>query len=104
MITGATIQAKRIRNRIAGHILCRKLGDYSRGRLSDVENEVLAALPEELARIDGALDELIKAKSAIQQTAAALGWPVTPNRFEGKARRSKPKTYQQRQQQLGGIL
>jgi hypothetical protein len=75
MTTGATIKAKRIQAGIAGHILCRELGNYARSRLSGVENEVLAVRPEELARIDGALDELIRARSVVRQTAAALGRP-----------------------------
>jgi hypothetical protein len=73
--TGATLRAKRISAGIAGHVLCRKVQNLSRGRLSGIENEYLTATAEELARIDGVLDELIKAKSVLRQTAAALGWP-----------------------------
>ena len=75
MITGATIKSKRIQAGIPGHVLCSKLGDYVRSRLSGIENEYLTVTPDELARIDAALDELIRAKSVLQQTATALGWP-----------------------------
>jgi hypothetical protein len=75
MITGATIRAKRIQAGIAGHVLCRKLGDYARSRLSGVENEYLTVSPEELAHIDAVLDGLIEAKGILQQHAADLGWP-----------------------------
>jgi hypothetical protein len=76
MITGATIKSKRIQAGIAGHILCRKLGDYARSRLSGIENEYLTVTQQELARIDAALDGLINAKSSIDQFAASLGWPI----------------------------
>ena len=75
MITGSTIKSKRIQAGIAGHILCSKLGDYARSRLSGIENEYLTVAADELARIDAALDDLIRAKGILQQTAAALGWP-----------------------------
>ena len=75
MITGQTIKSKRIQAGIAGHILCRKVGAYPRSRLSVVENQVIPVSPEELARIDAVLDDLIRAKGVLQQTAAALGWP-----------------------------
>jgi hypothetical protein len=75
MITGATIRSKRTAAGIAGHILCRKLENLSRGRLSGIENEYLTATPDELARIDRVLNELIKAKAVLRQTAIALGWP-----------------------------
>jgi hypothetical protein len=75
MTTGATIKAKRIQAGIAGHVLCRELGNYARSRLSGVENEVLTVRPEELARIDDALNGLIQAKGILRQIAEDLGWP-----------------------------
>jgi hypothetical protein len=57
-------------------VLCRKVQYHlSRGRLSGIENGYYSATTEELAIIDTALDELIKAKAVLQQTAAALGCP-----------------------------
>jgi hypothetical protein len=76
MTTGATIKSKRIQAGIAGHILCSKLGDYARSRLSGIENGYLPATSDELARIDAALEDLIRAKAVLQQTATALGWPM----------------------------
>ena len=75
MITGATLKAKRIQAGIAGHVLCRRLGGCSRSRLSGIENCYLTATQEELIRIDAVLDDLIRAKAVLKQTAAALGWP-----------------------------
>jgi hypothetical protein len=75
MTRGATIRAKRIQAGIAGHILCRELGNYARSRLSGVENEYLNVSHEELARIDAALEGLIEAKRTLRQIAEDLGWP-----------------------------
>jgi hypothetical protein len=74
MITGMSLKKKRVTAGIPGHILCKKLGK-ARSRLSDIEREYVRATPEELAQIDAALDDLIRAKGVLQQTAAALGWP-----------------------------
>jgi transcriptional regulator with XRE-family HTH domain len=75
MIDTATIRTKRTAAGIAGNLVCKKLG-MARSRLSDVERGYVTPSPEELARIDAALDELIRAKSAIDRVAAALGWPL----------------------------
>lgn len=74
MINGATTKSKRIAAGIAGHVLCKKLG-IARSRLTAIERGYVTATPEDLLRLDEALDNLIRAKTVIQQTAAALGWP-----------------------------
>lgn len=76
MISGATIKAKRNQAGIAGHLLSRKLG-FARSKLTAIERGYITATPQELACIDRALDELIRAKEVLEQTAAALGWPGT---------------------------
>lgn len=75
MIEAATIKAKRTAAGIAGNILCKKIGT-ARSRLSDIERGFITPSPEELARIDRALDELIEAKSVIDRVAASMGWPL----------------------------
>jgi transcriptional regulator with XRE-family HTH domain len=70
-----TLKARRTAAGIAGNILCKKLG-MARSRLSDIERGFVTASPEELDRIDAALDSLIQTKAIIQKTAAALGWPL----------------------------
>jgi transcriptional regulator with XRE-family HTH domain len=75
MITPATIKSKRTAAGIAGSILCKRFGTV-RSRLSDIERGYVMPSPEELIRLDAVLDELIRNKSVIQQTAASLGWPV----------------------------
>jgi transcriptional regulator with XRE-family HTH domain len=75
MVNGTTIKEKRITAGIAGHVLCKKLA-IARSRLSDLERGYVTPHPEEFTRINAALDELIHAKLAIRQAAAAAGWPV----------------------------
>jgi transcriptional regulator with XRE-family HTH domain len=74
MVNSATLKTKRTSAGIPGVVLCMKLG-IARSRLSDIERGYVSATPEDLARIDVALEDLIRAKSAMQQTAAELGWP-----------------------------
>jgi transcriptional regulator with XRE-family HTH domain len=75
MINAITLKAKRNAAGIAGNLLCKKFG-IARSRLSNIERGFITASPEELARLDAVLDELIRAKAVIEKTAAALGWPV----------------------------
>jgi transcriptional regulator with XRE-family HTH domain len=75
MIDAITLRIKRTGAGIAGNLLCKKFG-IARSRLSDIERGYVTASPDELARMDAALDELIQAKSVLQKTAAELGWPV----------------------------
>ncbi len=76
MVTGTSLKAKRNAAGIAGHVLCKKLA-IARSRLSDIERGYVAPTTQDLARIDAALDDLIRAKSVLQKTAAALGWPLS---------------------------
>jgi transcriptional regulator with XRE-family HTH domain len=76
MISGATIKAKRNSANIAGHILSRKLG-FARSKLTAIERGYVTPSPDDLIRIETALDELIRTKVALERIAADLGWPVT---------------------------
>jgi len=73
-MVGSGLRARRAVAGIAGVLLCQKVG-ISRSRLSDIERQATAVTPDELARLNVALDELIRAKSEIRKTAAAVGWP-----------------------------
>jgi transcriptional regulator with XRE-family HTH domain len=73
-MTGNALRAKRMEFAISGYAVCRKCG-FSRSRLSNIERGYITPTPDELTRISGALDDLIRAKLVLQQTAAALGWP-----------------------------
>jgi transcriptional regulator with XRE-family HTH domain len=74
MISATTIRAKRTAAGIVGQVLCRRCG-IGRTRLSDIERGYVTAAPEELARLDSALDELIKTKSIVENLATSMGWP-----------------------------
>jgi transcriptional regulator with XRE-family HTH domain len=75
MSQAESFKAKRAAAGIAGNILCKKLG-IARSRLSDIERGYVVASPAELARMENALDELIRTKSVIDQVATSLGWPT----------------------------
>jgi transcriptional regulator with XRE-family HTH domain len=75
MISGATIKSKRVAADISGIVLCMKIGK-GRSYLSDLERGYVTATPDELAQIDAALDQLIRAKAIIREAAEAVGWPV----------------------------
>jgi transcriptional regulator with XRE-family HTH domain len=75
MIDAARIKAKRAAAGIAGSVLCKKIG-IARSRLSNIERGYLTASPEELARLDAALNELISAQSEIDRVAVSMGWPT----------------------------
>ena len=74
MIAAAIIKAKRSAAGIPGSILCKRIG-IARSRLSDIERGYVTARPEELLRIESALEQLIQDKNAIEDVAASLGWP-----------------------------
>lgn len=69
------LKQKRILAGISGSVLCAKVA-LSRSRLSLIERGYVHPLEEELARVEAALDELIRAKSVMEQVAASMGWPV----------------------------
>jgi hypothetical protein len=75
-ITGTTLRAKRVAAGIAGQVVCTKLA-FARSKLTAIERGYTFATPDELARIDAVLDDLIRAKGVLRQTAAALGWPLS---------------------------
>jgi transcriptional regulator with XRE-family HTH domain len=74
MIEVAKLRAKRTAAGIVGIVLSRKAG-MARSRLSDIERGYVTPSPDELARLDAVLDQLIEAKSVLRRTAASLGWP-----------------------------
>jgi transcriptional regulator with XRE-family HTH domain len=69
------LKTKRVVAGISGSVLCAKAG-LSRSRLSLIERGYVNPAPEELARINTALDQLIEAKSVIERVAASVGWPT----------------------------
>jgi transcriptional regulator with XRE-family HTH domain len=73
------LKVKRLTAGIPGSVLCVKIG-LSRSRLSLIERGYVNPVPEELARINSALDQLIRAKAVIEQVAASIGWPIPGSR------------------------
>lgn len=69
------LKSKRQAAEISGSVLCAKAG-ISRSRLSLIERGVVCPGPEETARIRGALEQLIEAKSVMDRVAALMGWPT----------------------------
>lgn len=74
MTTATTLRVKRTTAGIPGIILSKKIG-MARSRLSDIERGHTTASQNELARIDEALEELIRVKDAVHDLASTLGWP-----------------------------
>jgi hypothetical protein len=74
-VTGSEIRAKRVAAGISGVILCVK-ADIGRTRLSGIERETILASPDEAARIETALEQLILAKQECNRLAASMGWPT----------------------------
>ncbi len=73
-MVGNALRTKRAVAGIAGAVLCQKAG-INRSYLSALERGTATATPDEIKRLNTALDDLIRAKSEIQKTAAAVGWP-----------------------------
>jgi transcriptional regulator with XRE-family HTH domain len=69
------LRSKRITAEISAALLAAK-AKVNRSRLSNIERGYVQPGEEELQRLGAALDELIKAKAAIQKAATAVGWPV----------------------------
>jgi hypothetical protein len=75
------LKVKRLTAGISGSVLCAK-AKISRSRLSLIERGYICPDAEEVSRIDTALDQLIQAKSVIDQVAASMGWPMGAHRDE----------------------
>jgi transcriptional regulator with XRE-family HTH domain len=73
------LKLRRMAAGISGSVLCAK-ANISRSRLSLIEHEYISPGAEEVSRINSALDQLIQAKSVIDNVAASLGWPVGARR------------------------
>jgi transcriptional regulator with XRE-family HTH domain len=75
-MSGSQIRQKRMSAGIVGRLLCTH-AKLDRGRLSHIERGYIQPSDAELARIDLALDDLIRAKRKLTEAAARLGWPVS---------------------------
>jgi transcriptional regulator with XRE-family HTH domain len=73
---GSEIRQKRTAAAIAGSLLCKR-AKVDRSRLSHIERGYVQPSDVELARINVALDELIRAKTELAETAVRVGWPLS---------------------------
>jgi transcriptional regulator with XRE-family HTH domain len=73
-MVGEHIRSKRVAARITGYMLSGRAG-IGRSRLSEIECGHVEPSPDEQARIEAALDELIATKTKLTRVAAELGWP-----------------------------
>ena len=78
MITVKELRSKRVAAEISAITLATK-SKVNRSRLSGIECGHFQPTNDELNRLATALDELMQARTKIQQTAAALGWPGVPS-------------------------
>jgi transcriptional regulator with XRE-family HTH domain len=71
-VTATNIRAKRVAAGIAGYAVCQVAG-ISRARLSDIERENVTATPEDLGRIDAAIDGIIETRRHLTKLAEEAG-------------------------------
>lgn len=71
-MTAEDLRAKRVANHIPGHAVCRRVG-FGRTRLSDVECGNVTATPEELQRINAAIEEIILTRQHLAKLANEAG-------------------------------
>ena len=75
-MTAKDIRAKRAAAGITGHAVC-QLAGISRAKLSDIECEHIAATPEELQRIDGAIEQILRTRQHLARLASEAGLSLT---------------------------
>jgi len=74
-LTGAEIRRRRVTDRIPLHVVAGRAG-VSRGRFSEIESGLVTPRPEEIERIDQALNSLIAARKKVLDYAEQVGWPI----------------------------
>jgi hypothetical protein len=71
-MTAKNLRAKRVAAEIPGQAVCQRIG-IPRSRLSDIEREYVIAKPDELRRIDEAIDEILCTKQRLTRLADEAG-------------------------------
>lgn len=74
-MTITELRSKRIAAEIPATLLAVR-ASVNRSRLSGLECGHIQATEDELTRLRAALEQLIHAKSVIEQAAASVGWPM----------------------------
>lgn len=57
---------------ITGYAVC-QVASIARARLSDIERENVAATPQELVRINEAIEEIVRSRQQLAKLAAEAG-------------------------------
>jgi hypothetical protein len=71
-VTQKNLRTKRVTAGIPGQPVCQVAG-ISRAKLSDIEREYVVATPEELRRIDAAIDQIVRTKQDVARLATEAG-------------------------------
>jgi transcriptional regulator with XRE-family HTH domain len=74
-MNGQEIRLRRVTARIPGRLLCLR-ARVERGRLSDIERGYVQPSADEMARLCGALEELVEARRKLAEYAEECGWPI----------------------------
>jgi hypothetical protein len=70
------LRGKRMAAGIPGHSVCQKIG-MPRSRLTGIERGYLRSSPEELQRIDAAIDEILRTRQQLEKLASKEGLSLT---------------------------
>jgi transcriptional regulator with XRE-family HTH domain len=75
-VTATAIRAKRAAAGIPGHAICQIAG-ISRAKLSDVERGYVTATPEDLRRIEAAIEGILQTRQHLAKLAEEAGLSLT---------------------------
>ncbi|MGD1095169.1 MAG: helix-turn-helix transcriptional regulator [Bryobacteraceae bacterium] len=75
-MTATKLKTKRAAAGIPGYAVCQVAG-ISRAKLSDVERGYVTASPEELQRIDGAIEQILQTRQHLAALASEAGLCLT---------------------------
>jgi transcriptional regulator with XRE-family HTH domain len=75
-MTSADLKVKRAAAGIPGYAVCQVAG-ISRAKLSDVERGYVTASPEDLQRIDHAIEQILRTRQLISALATEAGLCLT---------------------------
>lgn len=75
-MTAKNLRAKRATAGISGQVVCQVSG-ISRAKLSDIEREYIVATPEELQRINDAIEQVLQTRQGLTKLAEDAGMALT---------------------------
>ena len=71
-MTARNLRAKRAAAGISGQVVC-QISGLSRAKLSDIEREYIVATPEELQRINDAIEQILQTRKGLTKLAEDAG-------------------------------